>query len=338
MRIQLVALLMLILCPQSRADEKLTPGAAIDFEPLAFYPERWKENDVPLTMYPWVGKQVVFLTTDAKLEGKVMAGLLGHLDQGWQLYAELTGESPNLFKQYQGKPTLAAVPEFKLTCGYGCGYVGATGIELGAFYRSDYKNIQANPKAVPDYYFYEMGRNYFTFGDRHSLFTTGYAVFMRYVCVDNLGLTTDAKTRTTIENAEAEYAKADMPFMKAFTTLDGLSEKENRLETAPTDQPVMYASAMLKLRSELGDAWLARFFRVLSQCPKVKPTDTKTGLRQAMNWYVAASYAASKDLSPVFVDRWRLPLSEVGRAATAKIDWSEQDADLQETLDRLLAP
>ena len=39
---------------------------------------------------------------------------------------------------------------------------------------------------MPHYYFYEMGRNFYTFGDRHSLFITGYAVFMRYACMDAL--------------------------------------------------------------------------------------------------------------------------------------------------------
>ena len=39
---------------------------------------------------------------------------------------------------------------------------------------------------MPHYVFYEMGRNYYTFGDRHSCFITGFAVFMRYVCMDAL--------------------------------------------------------------------------------------------------------------------------------------------------------
>lgn len=39
-----------------------------------------------------------------------MARLLTRLDDGWQLYAELTGRRPTPFKQLDGKPALVAVP------------------------------------------------------------------------------------------------------------------------------------------------------------------------------------------------------------------------------------
>ncbi len=50
----------------------------------------------------------------------------------------------------------------------GCGYVGSTGIELALFYDRDYADLQRRPDAMPHYVFYEMGRNFYTFGDRHS--------------------------------------------------------------------------------------------------------------------------------------------------------------------------
>jgi hypothetical protein len=44
-----------------------------------------------------------------------------------------------------------------------------------------------------------MGRNFYTFGDRHSCFTTGFAVFMRCVCMDTLGChDDDRRTREVI--------------------------------------------------------------------------------------------------------------------------------------------
>ena len=46
--------------------------------------------------------------------------------------------------------------------------------------------VETQPQAMPHYAFYEMGRNFYTFGDRHSCFLTGYAVFMRYVCMGTL--------------------------------------------------------------------------------------------------------------------------------------------------------
>lgn len=307
--------------PRPRA---ITPGNPIDFAPLAFYPDRWRKHGVPLEMVPWQGEHVVFLTNTAELDGAVMADLLAKLDAGWQHYAMLTGQQPRLFKQIDGLPTIAANPGGHLTCGYGCGYVGSTGIELSAFYARDYENIKKNARNVPDYYFYEMGRNYYTFGNQHSCFITGFAVFMRYVCMDKLELTGGESTRETIESAIEEYAKTDVPFVKAFTTLDGLSEKENRLTISPSDQPVMYASAMLKLRKDNGgDEWVARFFKHLATCTAVKPDTKEGGLKQSLNWLVAASCAAGKDLSPVFVDQWRMPMSPEGRKAFQAVRWDD---------------
>lgn len=302
----------------------ITPGEAVDYGSQAFYPKRWKEKNIDPMMVPWKGERVVFLTGDSDLDRQVMTGLLAKLDEGWAHYEKLTGSRPRLFKQVDGMPTMAAIPKMELTCGYGCGYVGATGIELGAFYRSDYKNISADPKAIPDYYFYEMGRNYYTFENKHSLFVTGFAVFMRYVCLDELGLKSGQPTRRTIEEAEALYTKTDLPFLQTFTNHDGLTEKQNRLETSPSDQPVMYASAMLRLRRDYGgDAWVARFFRHLDECPSVKATDETTALRQSYNWLVAASCAAGEDLSSVFVDEWRMPLSEAQRQILATAPWDD---------------
>lgn len=334
--------------PPSAAE--IQPGEPVDFEPLAFYPERWKKRGIELKMIPWRGEEVVFLTTGPDYDHEVIAGLLHKLDSGWKHYRKLTSSQPRAYKQLDGQPTLAAVPDFSLTCGYGCGMVGATGIELGAFYRSDYRAISRNHAAVPDYYFYEMGRNYYTFGDRHSLFITGFAVFMRYVCVDHLDLQTDVALRQTIEDAQEVYAASDITFLQAFTTLDGLDEKTNRLKDAdgesisPTDQPVMYASAMLRLRRECGgDDWVQRFFTQLRNCPNVRVDPEadeakQAGIRQSMNWLVAASCAAGEDLCPVFVDEWRMPVSEAERYRLEAVDWKAQNLDAGELVRQVLAP
>ena len=102
--------------------------------------------------------------------------------------------------------------------------------------------------------FYEMGRNFYTFGERHSLFVTGFAVFMRYVCMDSLECNDiEPRIRAIIEQAESVYTTSEVSFMGAFTNFGGAGEKGHRLKQPngkpliPSDQPVMYASAMLKL-------------------------------------------------------------------------------------------
>lgn len=345
--------LTLLLCPLGGAQEAtpatgssfapLMPGEPVTYEP--FYPERWKEHGTSLQLVPWTGTNVVFLTTRTDFDPHVMGGFVRRLDAGWQLYAELTGRRPEPLKQIGDFPTIVAVPGFDYTCGYGCGYVGATGIEVGAFYDHDYPLLEQDATAVPHYYFYEMGRNFYTFGDRHSLFTTGYAVFMRYVCLDTLGCPDpDAATRATIEAAIDGYQKSGLSFLEAFTTLGGMREKEPRLKDEngvpiqPSDQPVIYASAMLRLHREWGgNEGLRRFYRHLAACPEVAPDAPQAGERQALNWLVAASAAAGRDLSTVFADQWRLPLTPAQRQVLAGVPWSAEKLEIGRILRELEA-
>jgi hypothetical protein len=302
---------------------------------MAFYPDRWKKLGNAGRLITWPGHRVVFLTTQKDWNGLVMGRLVRRLDDGWSLYAELTGRSPRLFKNIDGKSTVAAVPEGKLTCGYGCGYVGSTGIEVAGFYDKDYPLLCRNPNAFPHYYFYEMGRNFYTFGNRHSLFTTGYAVFMRYVCMDTLKCyDPDRQTRLMIEKAEGLYSRTDVTFLQAFTTLAGIDEKTPRLKQPngrplnPSDQPVMYASAMLKLWQHLGGrVWLKRFFAELAKCPEIKPDSEEAALCQSFSWLVAVSCAARHDVSSIFVDRWHFPLTPETRKALKKNSWKKASAD-----------
>ena len=162
-----------------------------------------------------------------------------------------------------------------------------------------------------------------------SCFTTGFAVFMRYVCMDALGCQDeDQATRRIIERAESRVATADLPFLRMFTTADGLDEKAPRLKDThgawlhPSDQPVLYASAMLRLRRECGgDDWTRRFFRALATAPAAPPVTREGARQQCWNWLVCASLAAGRDLSPVFMDDWRLPLAPTTRTALSKLDW-----------------
>ena len=312
---------------------ELKPGAPIDYAPLAFQPKTWAEKGHSTMMVPWEGKKIVFLTTSADLDVSLMGRWVQRLDDGWALYEELTGAKPRPLKEINGRATIAAVPDFDYTCGAGCGYLGHSGIELAMFYRWNYPGLRQNPEAMPHYVFYEMGRNFYTFGDRHSCFTTGFAVFMRYVCMDVLKCDdADLATRRTIEEAESKAGRNEMPFLRTFTNADGLGEKEPRLKDGagrwvdPSDQPVMYASAMMKLYRENGrNEWLRRFFRALAQSAETSPDSREGAQRQCWNWYLAASIAARQDLSAVFADRWMMPLSSQTRTALASIPWKQAD-------------
>jgi N-acetyl-beta-hexosaminidase len=336
----LLALLLFSAARSSRAAEAapLKPGAPFDYPKFAFQPDAWEKRGLSFQLTPWTGANVIFLTTDDTLDPGLMGVWVSRLDSGWRLYADLTGQRPKPFRQFGGKVTIAAVPGYDLTCGAGCGYVGLTGIELAMFYDHNYPDLQARPKAMPHYVFYEMGRNYYTFGDRHSCFITGFAVFMRYVCMDALKCEDlDAPTRRVIEEVEPLFPASGLSFLELFTTVGGAGEKVSRIKDQngkliePSDQPVRYASAMLRLRRENGgEAWVKRFFHELASCPTATP-DTKEGaLSQSWYWMLCASVAAKKDLSPVFAGEWKLPISDDTRAALAGIDWTQGSLSARE--------
>jgi len=295
---------------------------ATDYAKLAFYPNRWIQNQVPFEMHAWHGKHVVLLTKSQDYDRKLMQQFVNRLDDGWSIYAELIGKTPSSFRAIEEHATICALPRPDLSCGYGCGYVGATGIEVAGFYNNDWPAFEKNSAVFSHYYFYELGRNFYVFEDRHSLFTTGYAVFMRYVCMDGMKCEDpDLATRQTIERCEEVYANSNIAFLDAFTNLTN-GEKGNRLKDpttgpmiAPSDQPVMYG----------GDEWVKRFFLHLHQCPQVQATTEATALKQAMNWLVCASAAAEEDLSPVFSDRWRMPLNAAQREILRTTKWKDHD-------------
>lgn len=316
----------------------------VDYSKLAFYPDRWEAAGVDFGMLAWEGEHVVFLTKPGEYDAERMKAFVSVLDQGWQTQQELVGKSPQPLRQVNDKPTICALPKPGLSCGFGCGYVGATGIEVAAFYDRDWPAFLDDPDSFGHYYFYEMGRNSFVYGDRHSLFTTGYAVMVRYVCMDRVGLSDpEADVRETIERCEELYAASDIPFLDAFTNL-GAGEKQNRLTDAqgrvvsPSDQPVMYATAMLKLRKDYGgDAWLERFLHKLHECEPHRATDAASAAPQCFNWLVCASAAAGEDLSGVFADRWRLPMTAEQRDVMRRTDWSDPTTSVAEVVRELLA-
>jgi hypothetical protein len=313
----------------------LKPGAAVDGSKIVFDLKAWQKAKLEPKFVPWEGRNLTFLTLEDKADPAMVTHFVSCLDKGWETYADLTGSKPVLFKQLNDKPTVAAVPGGGLTCGAGCGYVGSTGVELAMFYDANVADWKRDPLCFPHYGFYELGRNFYTFRDRHSCFITGYAVFMRYVCMDAVQChDVDLRTRKHIERMEEVYAVSQEPFLRTFTMHGGYSEKQNRLTQAngspmPTsDQPVMYATAMLKLSKDYGgNAWIKKFFAALAKCPEVKPKDKAAAEQQCLAWLACASVAAGKDLTPVFVDRWRMEMSPELRAKFSATDWKNAAVD-----------
>lgn len=306
----------------------------IDYRPLSFYPDRWDGVDANMTVF--AGEHVVFLALAARgpYDADVMRYLLGRLDSGWASYAALLGCPPPAPRRPSATVRglagiVAAVPDGKLSCGYGCGYVGVAGIEVAGFYGRDYPRMCAQKKSgelrkLEHYFYYEMGRNFYVFGRRHIAFRTGFAVFMRYVVMDVCGCAdNEPETRKAIEKCESAFADlkeaGELGFVDAMTSGGELDEKDDRIPgLSPSDQACMYASAQLYLLREYGLHFLKRFYAALQSLPAKFDERPRA---QCLSWMVCASVGA-RLLTKEFVSRWGLALSACETEILQKIDWT----------------
>jgi hypothetical protein len=85
-------------CPSPCAAEPgVQPGEPVECNEIVIDPNHWKATNTSTKLYPWQGREVVFLTTRSDLDREVMARFLSRLDDGWRLYADLTGRRPEPF-------------------------------------------------------------------------------------------------------------------------------------------------------------------------------------------------------------------------------------------------
>ena len=297
----------------------------ITYQP--FYPDKWKAKNHSTRMFSWEGEQIVLLTTTSDLDPKTMAVFVKQLDAGWKLCSDLVGQSPRPFREHNGKVTIAAVPDSSYTSGGLSAFLGMSGIEVGGFYapQGDYDQVHQNPERIPDGFFFGIGQNHFIFTRQCGIIATGIIVALRHVCDEAVNSTAhDIEPGSQIYRFENAFAESNVSFGDAFAPFGATRPLIlNDIDGKPfvhSDLNILIASGFLKLRKENGgNDWAKRLFRYLGTCPST--ADIKG---QLLNWFVSASLAAGKDLSPAFRDRWRFPFSPELWQSLEKVDWPRQ--------------
>jgi len=149
-------------------------------------------NGVTYDLTAWSGEDIVYLTESSSLDAGVMNRIVTATDAAYGVYRSITGREPTPYPPttLNGRGTIAQVPN-GATCGAGCGYLGFTGIELA----SDYFNILYNGVAQNGQYdqvvFYELGRNFWFYGDELGAldpFVTGFAIANRFISMEEIGV------------------------------------------------------------------------------------------------------------------------------------------------------
>src|SRR5690606_9933009 len=142
-----------------------------------------------LDLYPFEGNHLALLVKREHYDPRILSIMTDVLDRAYEYYAEATGREPTPYFQYNGKATIAAVPS---SCGAGCGFLGATGIELQDSTFALLFNGVKERGEFDQTVFYELGRNYWFFSDQLEYVdpdvigsvTTGFAVFMRFMAME----------------------------------------------------------------------------------------------------------------------------------------------------------
>ncbi|MFM9960132.1 MAG: SUMF1/EgtB/PvdO family nonheme iron enzyme [Planctomycetaceae bacterium] len=313
----------------------------IEYQPIR--PDVWKAKNQSTWLFPWEGERIVLLTTTADLDPKTMAVFVKQLDAGWKLCSDLVGQSPRPFRVHNGKATIAAVPDNSFSGGGLVAYLGMTGIEVGGFYvpRGDYDQVRQNPEKFPDGFFFGIGQNHFVFANQCGVLSTGAIVALRHICAEAInGSDKDPQADQTIYRYEEAFAKSNATFQEAFTPFGATKPFVlNDLDGKPfgnIDLNVLIASTFLKLRKDNGgNEWTKRFFRHLATCPTTSGRDIDGAKGQLLNWVVAASLAAEKDLTPMFRDRWRFPLAPDLWQSLSRVDWNKSGLTADQVYDAL---
>ncbi|HEY3570827.1 MAG TPA: hypothetical protein VGP73_23050 [Thermoanaerobaculia bacterium] len=269
-----------------------------------------------LSLFAWAGNHVAFLTSEANRDPAVMARLLQVFDRVYDYYHQATGREPAPAKTFQGRDTIAVVDQ---TCGAGCGLLGSTGIELlKSTFEILYTGVR-DRNQFDQVVFYEFGRNFWFFNDQiqykqpdsQDSVATGYAVYMRFMSMDNTGVKPGpfngvafSKFRMTVEDLVTSY-EAD-PKLTWSNTLRVGSAPANPLGLSGTD---LFASFLMRLTRIYGATFPLHLWPAVAARPPARTTQDAVD-----NLVLAACAATSKNLVEVFADRWRWPVSSMARS------------------------
>jgi len=260
-------------------------------------------------LYPWEGKKIAILTLKSNLDPKIMGLLIRSLDNSYETYKELTGFEPVTVKNYNGKLLIAEIPTGFKNCGAGCGYLGASGIQINeANFTQLYEGIKNNNQ-FDQVLYYELGRNFWNYSSWYSKLAfkendsvvTGFAVLMRFVVMQ----TNDIPIARFYEYSGQEFlnvvkrlaSKYRSSPQFTFKNTFAISKSPGELGTSD-----LWASIMMDFASRYGENnFYKKFFESIQSLPQANTT-----LDAIKNWETALTKASGIDVSKEFSETWKM--------------------------------
>lgn len=273
------------------------------------------QQGIVLNLFAWPGIMNAFLTKTATLDGPTMRKIITAADGTYNYYAGAVGQNLWLYFNYNGLATIAdtGVGGVNL-CGDGCTYIGATGMEV-----SDnafgwlYNGVLSNT-GYDQVMFYEFGRSFWIFPNQlqyqlpadSSCEVTGYAVLMRYRSISAQGYTGLFGGSAANYTSQYTYSLGMIDTYAANISLNF----NNTFLTNSFASPYggcsdLWASMVIRLANNNGgEAFIQQLFKQSLLRPTATTTQTAID-----NFVLAASAAASKNLTLTFGTKWKWPIS-----------------------------
>jgi hypothetical protein len=277
------------------------------------------EEGAAISLYAWPGKYVAVLTEEADLDPVIMRKMLDAIDAAYSYYAKVNGKTPPIDKSYNGLDTVAEVAQL---CGGGCSYIGFSGIELSEQAFPELYNGIAQSNQYEQTVFYELGRNFYFYTnqltylppDDGDCVTTGYAVAMRYLSLGAINLQGSIVGSPNGSDYDTIYTETQA-IVDTYTANPTLTW-QNTLEIGKSPAfgcTDLFASFVLRLRRDYGgEAFIDQLWQQAGLRPAAATTQDAVD-----NFVLAASAAAGQDLTGLFINTWRWPVSASAVAAAA---------------------
>ncbi len=266
-------------------------------------------NGVAMSLFAWEGNRVMILSRNSNLNRATMFKWVKAMDTTYGYYKNCTGREPGVIPRtyINNRTTIADVAS---TCGAGCGYLGATGIELQNTYFDIMYNAINNNNQYDQTVFYEFGRNFWFYGNQlayktNDPVTTGYAIFMRFMAMNAApvngapfgSLSYSQFQNKIIEQVDLYLANSSLTWANTLGTGQGVPGGFG-------GSGDLFASFCFRLRRDYGGE---NFIQNLWKKAGLRPTAITT--QDAVdNFFIAACQAANRNLTSVF-QIWRWPLS-----------------------------
>ncbi|TAF54935.1 MAG: hypothetical protein EAZ61_04915 [Oscillatoriales cyanobacterium] len=282
-----------------------------------------------LKRYPYASRNLVLLADDRHFDPQTIQDILTILDNAYLYYLRITGNPPlpTQQNQVQGLLPIAVVRD---TCGAGCGRLGSQGIEIQPQYLDELYLAYQQSGTLHHLIFYELGRNFWgetlqrkldyhhhpKDGQDYRVVAEGFALFMQFQAMQAANVTPapfrglpfeqyrhEIRRYLEIYLANPKLTWENTLKIYAFPKIEDCEARQ--LCLSPGN---LLAAFWLDLRDRYGDHFTQRFFWEVQRRP-----DTRTTQDAVDNFVLAASAGADRNLSTLFTQTWRWPLSPQAR-------------------------